>query len=232
MGGNSIATTIGTISHGNFGEWGFITDGAARTDIGSESFTNRVAGWQIGNSANGARSYLKMIASHALQDLAGLAVDDSWNMIKLQHSIFDSYGVGINVTANPTTHYIRDSLSVNGLTANVNRFNDSIFGGGGSDAANYVNTIFSYGTKAVVLANSFRTPFNSVATAFGDPHIIVSTAAGSTTLTANSGVAIGAGSVKFPTTNATPTSILFTGWWVVTNATTGQTRAIPTAIWP
>lgn len=171
--GNTVQTVIGGSSFGNFANFGWIDDGSASTYIASQSYSNLVSGWQIGNSAVGSRSYQKLMSSAALGNSVGLQVDDANNFVMIQNGVFDNYATTpVNISANPTTHRGVDLNSViGGGTYASGGFAAPFFNGGGLPAANYSDEWISWSPTVPISPNSMVISGSATTPTFGGPTI-------------------------------------------------------------
>lgn len=151
--GNTSRVMIGATAFGNLGQYGIIDDGSASTIVGSTSVSNLTAGYQVGNAALFTRSFQRQIASRSQLDSSGVNVDDKYVIDWSQGFVFDTYGVPINITANPTLHYVRESGGM--IAGQGGNLNSPVIQGGGTPAANFVEDVAAFGSVAYVNGNSF-----------------------------------------------------------------------------
>lgn len=228
--GNTVRFAYGSVCYGgSFCNYGFIDDGSSSTFIGCSTYSNIVAGFQAGNAAHGTPSYQHLIACDLNSENSGIAIDDSSVVLRTALTSINSYGVAVNVSANPTTHYVKDIAT---FQTQLGQINVDVIGGAGTTAANYVRDDFTFGTYADVLANSFYIPAFATSTTVnsGIPctfGVRVISGPGIAGFTYDGHLVVGL-------TNATPASGSTVAWMVTTNYNNGTPKAyaIPMAAWP
>lgn len=148
-------TVNGSIAFGGFGQFGFIDQGTSSTYLGCSTYSNTVAGFQLGSAGGtlGRRSYQGIFNCYMIGDNVGVKVDDMNNVVISSHNFYSPFNnqSPINVTANPTTHYIQSvgDVQIGGL-------DPIIEGAGTTDTTRYVMRTLNYGGKTDLIARDIQ----------------------------------------------------------------------------